>query len=97
MRISGLLLMFSRSAPAGDAPDGHRRRADQLRIRRRSAGEPVLAHVGLDAVDAALIHGINGLRNITLDYVTRPDWRLAINMTSYVIGSRCWSSARSSS
>jgi succinate dehydrogenase / fumarate reductase membrane anchor subunit len=34
----------------------------------------------------ALVHGINGLRNITLDYVTRPGLRLAINMTSYVIG-----------
>src|SRR4051794_27710948 len=34
----------------------------------------------------ALIHGINGLRNITLDYVTRPGLRLAINMASYVIG-----------
>jgi succinate dehydrogenase / fumarate reductase membrane anchor subunit len=34
----------------------------------------------------ALIHGINGLRNITLDYVTRPGLRLAINMASYLIG-----------
>jgi succinate dehydrogenase / fumarate reductase membrane anchor subunit len=34
----------------------------------------------------ALVHGINGLRNITLDYVTRPGLRLAINMLSYVIG-----------
>jgi succinate dehydrogenase / fumarate reductase membrane anchor subunit len=34
----------------------------------------------------ALIHGINGLRNITLDYVTRAGWRLAITMTFYLIG-----------
>jgi succinate dehydrogenase / fumarate reductase membrane anchor subunit len=34
----------------------------------------------------ALVHGINGLRNITLDYVQRPGLRLAINMLSYVIG-----------
>jgi len=34
----------------------------------------------------ALVHGINGLRNITLDYVTRPGLRLTINMVSYVIG-----------
>jgi succinate dehydrogenase membrane anchor subunit len=34
----------------------------------------------------ALVHGINGLRTITLDYVTKPGLRLAINMTSYVIG-----------
>jgi succinate dehydrogenase / fumarate reductase membrane anchor subunit len=34
----------------------------------------------------ALIHGINGLRNITLDYVKRPGVRFAINMASYAIG-----------
>jgi succinate dehydrogenase membrane anchor subunit len=34
----------------------------------------------------ALLHGINGLRNITLDYVTRPGWRFALNMTYYVLG-----------
>jgi succinate dehydrogenase / fumarate reductase membrane anchor subunit len=34
----------------------------------------------------ALIHGINGLRNITLDYVTRAGWRLAITMVFYLIG-----------
>lgn len=34
----------------------------------------------------ALVHGINGLRNITLDYVKPPGIRLAINMTTYVIG-----------
>jgi succinate dehydrogenase membrane anchor subunit len=34
----------------------------------------------------ALVHGINGLRNITLDYVTKPAIRVAITMSSYVIG-----------
>jgi succinate dehydrogenase / fumarate reductase, membrane anchor subunit len=34
----------------------------------------------------ALVHGINGLRNITLDYVTKPGLRLTINMVSYVLG-----------
>ena len=34
----------------------------------------------------ALIHGINGLRNITLDYVPRPGARFAINMLFYVLG-----------
>jgi succinate dehydrogenase / fumarate reductase membrane anchor subunit len=34
----------------------------------------------------ALLHGINGLRNITLDYVRRPGWRFALNMTYYVLG-----------
>jgi succinate dehydrogenase / fumarate reductase, membrane anchor subunit len=34
----------------------------------------------------ALVHGINGLRNITLDYVGKPGLRLTINMVSYVIG-----------
>jgi succinate dehydrogenase / fumarate reductase, membrane anchor subunit len=34
----------------------------------------------------ALVHGINGLRNITLDYVTRVGWRLAITMAFYLIG-----------
>lgn len=34
----------------------------------------------------ALIHGINGLRVITLDYVRKPGLRLAINMVFYVLG-----------
>jgi succinate dehydrogenase / fumarate reductase membrane anchor subunit len=34
----------------------------------------------------ALIHGINGLRNVTLDYVRRPGVRFTINMASYVLG-----------
>jgi len=34
----------------------------------------------------ALVHGINGLRNITLDYVKQPGARLAINMGTYVLG-----------
>ncbi len=34
----------------------------------------------------ALVHGINGLRNITLDYVKPPGARLAINMATYVLG-----------
>lgn len=34
----------------------------------------------------ALIHGINGLRNITLDYVRRPGARFALNMLFYVLG-----------
>jgi succinate dehydrogenase / fumarate reductase membrane anchor subunit len=34
----------------------------------------------------ALIHGINGLRNITMDYVKTPAWRFATNMFFYVLG-----------
>lgn len=34
----------------------------------------------------ALIHGINGLRVITLDYVRKPGIRLTINMVFYAIG-----------
>ena len=34
----------------------------------------------------ALIHGINGLRVITLDYVRQPGIRLTINMVFYVLG-----------
>jgi succinate dehydrogenase / fumarate reductase membrane anchor subunit len=34
----------------------------------------------------ALIHGINGLRNITLDYVRPAGWRFALNMVYVVIG-----------
>jgi succinate dehydrogenase / fumarate reductase membrane anchor subunit len=34
----------------------------------------------------ALVHGINGLRTITLDYVAHPGVRFAINMATYVIG-----------
>lgn len=34
----------------------------------------------------ALIHGINGLRVITLDYVRKPGIRLTINMVFYALG-----------
>ena len=34
----------------------------------------------------ALVHGINGLRNITLDYVTRAGLRFAITMCFYLLG-----------
>ena len=34
----------------------------------------------------ALVHGINGLRVITQDYVTWPQWRFAVNMFFYVLG-----------
>jgi succinate dehydrogenase / fumarate reductase membrane anchor subunit len=34
----------------------------------------------------ALIHGINGLRNITLDYVRKAGVRFAANMFFYVLG-----------
>ena len=34
----------------------------------------------------ALIHGINGLRNVTLDYVRSPAVRFAMNMVFYVLG-----------
>jgi succinate dehydrogenase / fumarate reductase, membrane anchor subunit len=34
----------------------------------------------------ALVHGINGLRNVTLDYVRRPGVRFTMNMAFYVLG-----------
>ncbi|MEX1264986.1 MAG: succinate dehydrogenase hydrophobic membrane anchor subunit [Actinomycetota bacterium] len=34
----------------------------------------------------ALIHGINGLRNVTLDYVRKPGVRFTMNMVFYVLG-----------
>lgn len=34
----------------------------------------------------ALIHGINGLRVITLDYVRKPGIRVALNFTYYILG-----------
>jgi succinate dehydrogenase / fumarate reductase membrane anchor subunit len=33
----------------------------------------------------ALVHGVNGLRNITLDYVRRPGIRFALNTSMYVM------------
>ena len=33
----------------------------------------------------ALLHGVNGLRSVTMDYVTKPGWRFAVNMVFYVI------------
>lgn len=34
----------------------------------------------------ALVHGINGLRNVTLDYVRKPGVRFGMNMVFYVLG-----------
>ena len=34
----------------------------------------------------ALVHGVNGLRNITLDYVRSAGWRFALNMFFYTLG-----------
>lgn len=34
----------------------------------------------------ALVHGINGLRNITLDYVQQPGVRFTINISTYILG-----------
>jgi succinate dehydrogenase membrane anchor subunit len=34
----------------------------------------------------ALLHGVNGLRNITQDYVTKPQWRFVIDMFWYLVG-----------
>jgi succinate dehydrogenase / fumarate reductase membrane anchor subunit len=34
----------------------------------------------------ALVHGVNGLRNITLDYVRRTGLRLTITVSTWVIG-----------
>ena len=34
----------------------------------------------------ALIHGINGLRVITLDYVRKPGWRVSLNFLYLIIG-----------
>jgi succinate dehydrogenase / fumarate reductase membrane anchor subunit len=34
----------------------------------------------------ALIHGINGLRVITLDYVRKPGWRVGLNFAYAIIG-----------
>ena len=61
---------------------------DRLRV-RRSAGTARSAHLGLDVVTLALIHGINGLRNITLDYVRKPGMRFALNMAYWCWASRC--------
>jgi succinate dehydrogenase / fumarate reductase membrane anchor subunit len=33
----------------------------------------------------ALVHGVNGLRNITLDYVRKPPVRFALNMSMYTL------------
>jgi succinate dehydrogenase / fumarate reductase, membrane anchor subunit len=33
----------------------------------------------------ALLHGVNGLRNITLDYVRLPGWRFGITTTFWTL------------
>ena len=88
MRISGIvLLVLALGHTVDHAPAGRRGGPRRLRIRRRSLGKPVLAHVGLDDADPrAGAQGINGLKNITLDYVRKPGVRFASNMGFYVLG-----------
>ena len=87
MRISGLLLLFLALGHLVimHLMDGGAERIDFgfVAVRWQS---PFWRTWDWALLMLALIHGVNGLRNITLDYVTRAGWRFAITTTFFVIG-----------
>jgi succinate dehydrogenase / fumarate reductase, membrane anchor subunit len=87
MRISGLLLLFLAVGHVAimHLPAGGVERIDFGFVALRWQS-PLWRTWDWALLMLALIHGINGLRNITLDYVKQPGVRFAINVTTYVIG-----------
>ena len=88
MRISGIVLLV---LAVGHVMImhvlGRRRVAHQLRVRRDALGRARSGGRGTGCCwSLALIHGINGLRVIILDYVRPPGARLALNMLFYMLG-----------
>jgi succinate dehydrogenase / fumarate reductase, membrane anchor subunit len=87
MRISGLLLLFLAIGHVliMHIPDGGVSRVDFAFVQVRWSS---LFWRTWDwmLLMLALVHGVNGLRNITLDYVRRPGVRLAITTSFWVLG-----------
>jgi succinate dehydrogenase / fumarate reductase membrane anchor subunit len=87
MRISGLLLL---ALAVGHVlimhlPDGGVSRVDFNFVAVRW-DKPFWRIWDWTLLSLALIHGVNGLRNITLDYVRRPGIRLAATVAFHVLG-----------
>lgn len=87
MRISGLLLMFLAVGHVliMHIPDGGVGRVNFAFVAVRWQS-PFWRTWDWMLLTLALIHGINGLRNITLDYVRKPGVRFAANMFFYTLG-----------
>ena len=87
MRISGLLLMVLAVGHVliMHVPDGGVSRVSFAFVATRWRS-PFWRTWDWMMLVLALIHGINGLRNITLDHVTKPGIRFAANMVFYVLG-----------
>jgi succinate dehydrogenase / fumarate reductase, membrane anchor subunit len=87
MRISGLLLVFLAVGHVliMHIPDGGVSRVDFNFVAVRW-DNPLWRAWDWMLLSLALVHGIAGLRNITLDYVRPVGARFAINMFFYVLG-----------
>jgi succinate dehydrogenase / fumarate reductase membrane anchor subunit len=87
MRISGLMLLFLALGHVmiihlpGEGAD----RIDFGFVATRWAN-PLWRTWDWMLLILALIHGINGLRNITMDYVRSPGWRLTVNTVFAIMG-----------
>jgi succinate dehydrogenase / fumarate reductase membrane anchor subunit len=87
MRISGivLLLLAVGHTLIMHLPSGGVERVDYSFVADRWAS-PFWRTWDWMLLSLALVHGINGLRNVTLDYVHRPGARFTLNMVFYVLG-----------
>jgi succinate dehydrogenase / fumarate reductase, membrane anchor subunit len=87
MRISGIVLLVLAVGHTliMHLPAGGVERVDYNFVADRWAS-PLWRTWDWMMLTLALIHGINGLRNVTLDYVRAPAMRFAMNMVFYVLG-----------
>ena len=87
MRISGivLLLLALGHTLIMHLPAGGVERVDYSFVAERWAS-PFWRTWDWMMLTLALVHGINGLRIVTLDYVQAPGARFTLNMFFYVLG-----------
>jgi succinate dehydrogenase / fumarate reductase membrane anchor subunit len=86
MRISGIVLILLAVGHVliMHIPDGGVSRIDFGFVQTRWAS-PFWRTWDWMLLSLALVHGVNGLRNITLDYVRPAGARFALNMVFYVL------------
>lgn len=87
MRISGIVLLILAVGHVliMHIPDGGVSRVDFGFVAVRWQ-DPLWQTWDWMLLTLALLHGINGLRNITLDYVRKPGVRFVTNMFFYLLG-----------
>lgn len=87
MRISAIVLMFLVIGHVliMHIPDGGVSRVNFAFVAARW-NSPVWRTWDWMMLSLGLLHGINGLRVITLDYVRKPGWRVALNFGYYILG-----------